>query len=178
MSTIKLVNSSCADMEADAVVNAANKFLAHGGGICGVIFQKAGSVELAEACRRHRTPLNDGDAVITPAFNLTNAKAIIHAVGPNFAYTPSAFEELFMAYYNSLRVLMENGYHSISFPLISAGIFAGNLNNPVAESTKQCCNAYKKFVKDYPDYSIDVMLCAYSGSEMTKAQKEFDNYQP
>ena len=34
---------------------------------------------------------NDGDAVITPAFKLTNAKAIIHAVGPNFGVTLSAF---------------------------------------------------------------------------------------
>ena len=34
---------------------------------------------------------------------MTNAKAIIHAVGPNFAVTPRAFEELFNAYYRCLR---------------------------------------------------------------------------
>lgn len=32
--------------------------------------------------------------------------------------------------------MMENGYHSISFPLISSGIFGGSLENPVAEATK------------------------------------------
>ena len=173
MSKIQLIHGSCADQTADVVVNAANSGLWAGGGICGVIFRKAGMKELTDACNKYKTPLNDGDAVITPAFGLTNAKAIIHAVGPNFGVTPTAFEELFKAYYNSLVVMMDNGYHSISFPLISSGIFGGNLPNPAAESTKQCCRAYKKFVQDHPDYDIDVKLCAFGQSEMTLAQEEF-----
>lgn len=71
---------------------------------------------------------------------------------------------------------MDNGYHSISFPLISSGIFGGSLANPVTESTKQCCRAYKKFVDDYPEYEINVLLCAFMPSEMTEAQTEFNNY--
>lgn len=174
MSNLVLLNASCAEQVVDVVVNAANDGLWEGGGICGVIFRKAGSIELTAACKQYKTPLNDGDAVITPAFEMTNAKAIIHAVGPNFARTPKAFMELFNAYYNSLAVLMDNGYHSISFPLISSGIFGGSLSNPVAESTKQCCRAYKKFILDYPNYDIDVKLCAFSTKEMIDAQKEFD----
>ena len=170
MSKFELLNASCADQVVDAVVNAANDGLWAGGGICGVIFSKAGRDELTAACRKHKTPLNDGDAVITPAFNMTNAKAIIHAVGPDFSRTPNAFEELFKAYYNSLAVLKDNGYHSISFPLISAGIFGGNLPKPAAESTKQCLRAYKKFTGDFPDYEIDVKLCAFSAQEMADAQ--------
>ena len=173
MSKIELIHGSCADQIVDAVVNAANSGLWAGGGICGVIFSKAGMQELTDACRKIKTPLNDGDAVITPAFKLTNAKAIIHAVGPNFAATPTAFDKLLDAYYNSLCVLKENGYHSISFPLISSGIFGGNLENPVGESTRQCLKAYKKFVEDYPDYEIDVKLCAFGQSEMIKAEAEF-----
>ena len=112
------------------------------------------------------------DAVITPSFNLKNAKAIIHAVGPNFAVTPTAFKELFDVYYNSLVVLKENGYHSISFPLISSGIFGGSLADPAGESAKQCVRAYKKFAEDHPDYDVDVKLCAYTASEMASARKE------
>jgi O-acetyl-ADP-ribose deacetylase (regulator of RNase III) len=175
MSRIQLIHGSCADQVADVVVNAANDGLWAGGGICGVIFAKAGMRELTEACSKYKTPLNDGDAVITPAFGLTNAKAIIHAVGPNFAVTPTAFDALFDAYYNSLVVLMENGYHSISFPLISAGIFGGNLEHPAAESTKQCLRAYRKFVEDHPDYEVDVRLCAFAESEMAEATKVFDD---
>lgn len=132
MIKIELINGSCADQKVDIVVNAANSGLWAGGGICGVIFNKAGIAELTTACSKYKTPLKDGSAVITPAFNMTNAKAIIHAVGPNFAVTPKAFKELFDAYYNSLKVMMDNDYHSISFPLISSGIFGGSLSNPVA----------------------------------------------
>ena len=176
MSKIELINASCADQTVDAVVNAANDGLWEGGGICGVIFRKAGSHELTDACNKYKTPLKDGDAVITPAFNMKNAKVIIHAVGPNFAVTPKAFKELFDAYYNSLVVLKENGLHSISFPLISSGIFGGSLDNPPAESTKQCLRAYKKFVTDYPDYDVDVKLCAFSSSEMIEAQKVYEEF--
>ena len=132
MSKIELINGSCADQKVDIVVNATNSGLWAGGGICGVIFNKAGITELTTACSKYKTPLKDSSAVITPAFNMTNAKAIIHAVGPNFAVTPKAFKELFDAYYNSLKVMMDNDYHSISFPLISSGIFGGSLSNPVA----------------------------------------------
>lgn len=176
MSKIELLNASCAEQTVDAVVNAANSGLWAGGGICGVIFAKAGSAELAKACSQYKTPLKDGEAVITPAFQMKNAKFIIHAVGPNFAVTPNAFKELFDAYYNSLRVLMENNLQSISFPLISSGIFGGSLANPAAESTKQCCRAYKKFTEDFPDYRIYVKLCAFSHKEMTEAKQVFDSF--
>ena len=170
MSKIELVHGSCADQHVDVVVNAANNRLLEGGGICGVIFSKAGSKELTAACGEYRTPLNDGDAVITPSFNMQNCKAIIHAVGPDFGRTPTAFKELFDAYYNSLLVMKENGYHSISFPLISSGIFGGHLENPAEESAKQCRRAFDEFVKEYLDYDIVVKICAFTDREMKSAE--------
>ena len=178
MSDFKLINGSCAEQIADVVVNAANRNLWEGGGICGVIFRNAGSRELTEACKSHKTPLKDGDAVITPSFNMKNFKAIIHAVGPDFRSTPNAFKELYYAYYNSLVVLKDNGYHSISFPLISASIFGGNLPDAPGESTKQCCRAYRKFTEDFPDYDINVILCAYTSTEYASANVVFDKYFP
>lgn len=175
MSKLVLINGSCADQTVDAVVNAANDGLWAGSGICGVIFKKAGMTALTAACKKYKTPLKDGTAVITPAFQMRNANSIIHAVGPDFRRTPSAFKELYDAYYNSLKVLMDNNLHSISFPLISAGIFGGSQSNPAAESTKQCCRAYLKFVSDYPNYDIDVRLCAFSAKEMQIAQMTFNS---
>lgn len=172
MSNFTLIHGSCADQIADAVVNAANSGLWEGGGICGVIFDRCGSKELTKACSEIQTPVNDGNAVITPAFNMKNAKFIIHAVGPDFRQTPKAFLELFNAYYNSLVLLKDNGLHSISFPLISSGIFGGNLKNAPAESTKQAGRAYKKFVQDYPDYDVNVMLCAFGADEYQAARIE------
>ena len=176
MSSIKLKNESCAEQQVDAIVNAANRNLLAGGGICGVIFEKAGYVELNEACSKYKVPLEDGNAVITPAFNIENAKYIIHAVGPNFGNTPNSFDKLFNAYYNSLKVLKDNNLHSISFPLISSGIFGGNLENPPAMSTIQCLKAYNKFIAENKEYNIEVILCAYSVKEMNEAEKVFNTY--
>ena len=173
MLRMEIICGSAAEQETDVVVNAANRYLAAGGGICGVIFRKAGFAELTAACDKHKTPIKDGDAVITPSFGLKNAKAIIHAVGPNFAATPDAFDALVDAYYNSLVVLKENGYHSISFPLISSGIFGGNLENPARESAKRCCEAVRRFVATYPEYDVNVLLCAFSANEYEKAMDYF-----
>lgn len=172
MSNFTLIHGSCSDQIADAVVNAANSGLWEGGGICGVIFGKCGSKELTQACSKIKTPVKDGNAVITPAFNMKNAKFIIHAVGPDFSRTQKAFLELFNSYYNSLVLLKDNGLHSISFPLISSGIFGGNLSNPAAESAKQCGRAYKKFIQDYSDYAVNVMLCAFGTKEYQNAKRE------
>ena len=173
MSTIKLVNESCINQNVDAIVNAANRYLMSGGGVCGAIFSKAGYMELNEACEKYNIPLKDGAAVITPAFNIENARYIIHAVGPDFGCTPDAFNELFDAYFNSLKVLKDNGLHSISFPVISSGIFGGSLENPVAVSIKQCINAYLKFIETYKDYEINVIVCAFTLDEMNKAEIVF-----
>lgn len=67
MSTFKLIHGSCAGQNADAVVNAANSGLWEGSGICGVIFSKCGSNELAQECSKFQTPIEDGNAVITSA---------------------------------------------------------------------------------------------------------------
>ena len=165
MSKFELVKGSCVLEEVDAVVNAANVYLSSGGGVCGAIFKNAGYSKLSEACSKINTPLNVGDAVITPAFNITNAKYIIHAVGPDFGRNPNGFEELFYAYYNSLKVLKENNLHSIAFPLISSGIYGGNLETPVTNSFNMFVKAYNKFVEDNSDYEINVKLCAFTDNE-------------
>ncbi len=180
MSTIQLIPGSCADQRVDVVVNAANRNLKQGGGVCGEIFKRAGSDELRAECRKHETPVPDGGAVLTSSCRMKNCEAIIHAVGPDFGLTPGAFKELFLAYYNSLKLLMEHGYHSISFPLISSGIFGWGLENSVRESTKQACRAYLQFVKDYPEYEIRMLLCVFSREnnieKLQEAQQEFDRY--
>ena len=167
MSTLRLINDSSVDQEVDAIVNAANKHLLGGSGVCGAIFRKAGYDELTEYCSKIKTPLEDGEAVITPG--------IIHAVGPNFSITPDAFDKLLKAYYNSLIVLRDNNLHSISFPLISAGIFGGKLPNPVATSTEKCIEAYKLFREENQDYDIDVRLCAFTEKEYQLAEEVYNN---
>ena len=171
MSNIEVINESLLDQKVDAIVNPANSHMLHGGGVAAQIALKAG-YELTKACREHNLPIKVGEVITTPSFNLTNTKIVIHAVGPNFNKTDDV-NLLFNAYYNSLIALKENNYYSIAFPLISAGIFRGNLKNAEEVSSKELLKAYNKFIKDYPDYNIKVILCIYSLNEYNKVKELF-----
>ena len=171
INNIKIINASILDQEVDAIVNPANSHMLHGGGVAAQIALKAG-YELTKACREHNLPIKVGEVITTPSFNLKNTKIVIHAVGPNFNKTDDV-NLLFNAYYNSLIALKENKYHSIAFPLISAGIFRGNLKNAEEVSSKELLKAYNKFIKDYPDYNIKVILCIYSLNEYNKVKELF-----
>lgn len=179
MNIFDVKNGSCVDQNVEVIVNAANRYLMSGGGVCGAIFKKkAGYNELNEACSKYNTLLKDGDAVITPAFNIKNAKYIIHAVGPDFGKNSNAFNQLFDAYYNSLVLMKDNNLYTIAFPLISSGIFRGNLDNPVEVSTKQYKKVYNKFLNMFPDYKIKVFLCAYTKEEYDIAYKIIEDEFP
>jgi O-acetyl-ADP-ribose deacetylase (regulator of RNase III) len=171
MSKFEIIKGSSVDQNVDAIVNAANGYLMAGGGVCGEIFRRAGYEDLTNYCSNIKTPLNDGEAVITPAFNIENAKFIIHAVGPDFEVTPNADNELFNAYYNSLLLLKENNLHSIAFPLISSGLYGGNKENSIKESYNKCREAYIKFINENINYDVIVKICAYTEKEY----KEIEN---
>ena len=170
MSKLLLKNDSSIDQKVDAIVNAANKYLQAGSGVCGAIYEKAGYQELTEACSKIKTPLEDGDDVITPSFHIKNAKYIIHAIGPNFSIHKDAYEELYKAYYNSLNLLKENNLHSISFPLISSGIYGGTLKHPASVSATACLKAFYQFIEENEDYDIEVILCAYTKKELEEVE--------
>ncbi|MCF0117246.1 MAG: macro domain-containing protein [Bacilli bacterium] len=176
MSSIQLVSGSCIEQHADVVVNAANPWLDNGGGICGAIFEEAGENLLERACESIKTPVQVGQAVITSSFNLKPFKAIIHAIGPDFRESGASLASLRDAYYNALIKAMENDFSSVSFPLISSSIYAGTLKNAPGESAKQCFKAYERFLSDYPDYDIKVILCAYKNQEYESARIIYEEY--
>ena len=76
---IEVVVGDITGLEVDAIVNAASRALAGGGGVDGAIHAAAGP-ELVRASRA-LGPIETGSAVITPGFRLP-ARYVIHAVGP------------------------------------------------------------------------------------------------
>ncbi len=121
--TVELIKGDITEVEADAIVNAANSYLEHGGGVAGAIVRKGGWViqeESREWVRRHGPPVPVGGVAVTGAGKL-RAKYVIHAVGPRCGIEP--IEKLDDAVTNSLRKAEELGLTSIAFPAISTGIF-------------------------------------------------------
>ena len=137
---IKLEN--LVKMDVDAIVNAANKELLPGGGVCGAIFQGAKSKNLEMDCKK-LGPIKTGQAVITGAYNLPS-KYIIHAVGPIYRDGLSGEEEFLRnAYINSLKLAKKHFIKSIAFPLISAGIYG----YPLKEACKIAVDTIREFLK-------------------------------
>lgn len=107
----------------DAIVNAANENLSHGGGIARAISDKGGPViqrESNEWVRKHGPVPHDQPAV-TSGGSLP-ARYVIHAVGPVWGSGDEP-RKLAQAITGSLRRAEELGLHTLGFPAISTGIF-------------------------------------------------------
>jgi O-acetyl-ADP-ribose deacetylase len=117
--TIVIKKADITDEDTEAIVNAANSSLDHGGGVAGAILSKGGKIIQDESDKIGFVPV--GSAVITLGGNL-KAQFVIHAVGPRMG-EGNEDEKLRNATSNSLRLADSEGIHTISFPAISTGIF-------------------------------------------------------
>ncbi|HKL77555.1 MAG TPA: macro domain-containing protein [Gammaproteobacteria bacterium] len=113
----------------DAVVNAANKELAPGGGVAGAIHRAAGP-GLWEECRG-LGGCATGEAKISGGHDLPNPH-VIHTVGPVYGQDEPAAELLAASYHNSLLRAEEAGLASVAFPALSTGAFG----YPMAEAAE------------------------------------------
>lgn len=104
----------------DTIVNAANAWLAPGGGVAGAIHRAAGP-GLAGECRP-LAPIRPGEAVITGAHRLPN-KHVIHCLGPVYGVDKPSDVLLAGGYRNALTLAEGHGIPSITSPAISTGIF-------------------------------------------------------
>ncbi len=120
--TIEAAQGDITKEAVDAIVNAANRQLAGGGGVDGAIHRAAGAQELQTACRP-LAPCEIGDAKVTPGFALP-AKWIIHTVGPVWRGGDHGEADLLAACYrNSIKAAEGVGAQSVAFPAISTGVY-------------------------------------------------------
>ena len=150
----------------ECVVNAANSGLLEGGGVCGAIFDKAGSAQLQKACNAIGH-CDTGSAVITPAFDL-NARYIIHAVGPQWNGGNSKEPQLlYSCYRKALELAVEKDCHSIAFPLISSGIY-GYPKEKAWEVALQTC---KDFIVNNPNYWMDILFAVLDDEHLQMGRR-------
>lgn len=158
-----IIRNDITKMQTDAIVNAANTELQMGGGVCGAIFKAAGVKELQAACNK-LSPIQTGEAVITPGFALS-AKHIVHTAGPVYRDGQHGEADLLRAcYINSLTVAAENGCESITFPLISSGIFGYPKKNALQVATQA--------IQDYvAEHDMNVYLAVFDKDAFTISEQ-------
>jgi len=117
--TVRLVSADLTERNVDAIVNAANSHLQHGGGVAGAIVRKGGRIIQDESDKIGYVPV--GGAALTTAGAL-KAKYVIHAVGPRMGEGDEN-NKLKKAINSVLALAAEKKLKSISVPAISAGIF-------------------------------------------------------
>ena len=110
----------------DAIVNAANSWLAGGGGVDGAI-HLAGGPSILEECRAivaRQGACRPGDAVVTGA-GLLPAAHVIHTVGPIWSAVRSDEHDQTLArcYRRSLEEAARVGAATVAFPNISTGVY-------------------------------------------------------
>ena len=118
--TLALIRGNIVEVQADAIVNAANSGLRGGGGVDGAI-HRAGGPSIMEECRKIGG-CPTGEAVVTTAGRLP-AKYIFHAVGPIYSGSLNDERLLASAYQSCLNLAEQHQVKSISFPSLSTGIY-------------------------------------------------------
>jgi putative ATPase len=153
---LRVVRGDITEEDVDAIVNAANEQLAHGGGVAGAIV-RAGGYEIQEESRqrvREHGDVPTGEAAITGAGTL-KARYVIHAVGPVWGM---GNEEALLAgaVKSALALADEHDLGSVSLPAISTGIYGF----PKPLGAQVIAGAVQEYLDGHSDSSLkEVRLC-------------------
>lgn len=116
--TIECRQGDIAEVDTDAIVNAANNHLWMGSGVAGAIKRKGGQIIEEEAIKKG--PIEVGQAVATGAGRL-KARYVIHAavMGQDLVTDAESIEK---ATLNSLQLADKLKLRSIAFPALGTGV--------------------------------------------------------
>lgn len=125
---LSLVAGDITQLKVDAIVNAANASLQHGGGVAAAIVRAGGSIIQDESSRwvEEHGPINPDRPAITASGDLP-ARFVIHAVGPIWG-EGDEHDKLDRAVTGALALAEQKCLSSLALPAISTGIFRFPLN--------------------------------------------------
>ncbi len=166
---------------AEAIVNAANKYLMHGGGVALAIAREATGgdpskyIEISQRAMAEqvgRMYIEHGEVVVTPGMKLEERgiKYVIHTVGPRCQgrWDPSLKSKLRMAIMAALEKADQLGVSSVAFPAISSGIY-GCPFPQVIETFIECFSIFSNEAKNVKK----VYLVIYEERRAKEAAKFF-----
>lgn len=177
---VKLLKGDITKCGAEAIVNAANKYLEHGGGVALAIAKACvGDAEKytqisKEAMKEQlgKDFMDHGEVVVTPSFNLEKfgTKYVIHTVGPicSRRWNDELREKLYKAFMAPLKKAEELGVKSIAFPAVSAGIY-GCLLEEVVRTFLDVVREFAETAKNVKE----VYLVIYGDKDFEVAKSVF-----
>ena len=164
MTRITSVHGDIAAQEVDAVVNAANERLVHGGGVAGAIARAGGPAIQHESDRwvADNGPLSPGVAAVTGAGTMP-ARWVVHVAGPHFRDGQDNRGLLEAAVRAALDAATGVGARSVALPALSSGVFGYPLN----EATAVIVGAVSSWCVEHPNALSEIRLVGWDEQATT-----------
>jgi O-acetyl-ADP-ribose deacetylase (regulator of RNase III) len=170
--SLELIHGDLTRSGVDAIVNAANSHLLHGGGVAGAIVRRGGREIQRESNRwvKEHGPVTHDEPAITTAGRLS-CRYVIHAVGPKWGEGEED-EKLQRAVYGALALADRKELMSIALPAISTGIFGF----PKLRAARLILDAILDFFDEHPGSSVrKVQLILIDEPSVRVFADEFEN---
>jgi O-acetyl-ADP-ribose deacetylase (regulator of RNase III) len=158
--TLEVMQADVTKLDVDAIANAANTDLRHGGGVAGAIARAAGPELERES--RERAPIGLGDAVETTAGEMPS-RWVIHAATMELG-GPTSAEIIERATESTLAKAEELGARSLA--LVAFGTGVGGF--PLDEAARIMVGAVRRHDGDLPER----VVFAVHGDEAERAYRE------
>jgi O-acetyl-ADP-ribose deacetylase (regulator of RNase III) len=171
--TLALYQGDLTEERVDAIVNAANERLAHGGGLAGAIVRKGGREiqDESHAWVQQYGPAGHDKPALTGSGQLP-CKYILHTVGPVWAGGERDEDaRLRTAYTAALAVAHAHHFTSLAFPSLSTGIFGF----PVERAAPIAVQAVRDFCAAHPGSALrDLRFTLIDAPTVAVFQREFE----
>eukprot|EP01090_Pellita_catalonica_P021589 TRINITY_DN8123_c0_g1_i1.p1 TRINITY_DN8123_c0_g1~~TRINITY_DN8123_c0_g1_i1.p1 ORF type:complete len:366 (-),score=81.11 TRINITY_DN8123_c0_g1_i1:279-1376(-) len=177
--TLQIRHGDITEEHVDAIVNAANSHLAHGGGVAGAIRRAGGPQVQLESDKwvRKNGAVPTGGCAVTGPGDLPS-KYIIHAVGPMCFGSDDLLEkdkELSETIHCTLRECARLNLTSVSIPAISSGIFG----YPKARCAQVLLDVAQEFSLQFPASSLrQLRYTNFDSTTVNIFAAEFDQRYP
>ncbi len=163
---IEVIKDDITMLDVQAIVNPANNYLIHGGGLAAAIVRRGGQIIQQESKKIGNVPT--GSAVYTTGGHL-KAEYVIHAVGPRYKDGKSGEpEKLSSAVKSALDIADKKKLQSVALPAISAGIFG----YPMAECAEVIMKAISEYLSELKETTLEkVTVCLYDDAAYAEFEK-------
>lgn len=167
---LKLVHGDLTRIAVDAIVNAANAQLVHGGGLAGAIVQSGGEViqEESDAWVRENGPITHTAPAVTSAGSLP-CEYVIHAVGPIWGEGEED-RKLGEAVKGALALAEQLEISSVALPAISTGIFGF----PKPRAARVILDSLLAYFQGYPNSNLsEILIVLFDEPSLRTFENEF-----